>query len=387
MAIYKIFPEKDSTLYSAYPSQNTGLDEVLEVSTTFLPDPPQVSRFLIQFNSDEISSIITNEISGSVTDITGSLLSDSREFQSNLRCFLAEVSGLSETTTLESFPLAESWNMGTGKFQDNPITDNGCSWKFTLSSGSTPWTTSGFGNKITGSYTLNNPGGGAWYTGSLGNENLEVTQSQVLSYKTNKDININVTNAIRLFNSGTIDNNGFIIKQLDSQEFQSDKNKVTNLKYFSFDTNTIYPPCLEFKWRDFTFNTGSSTNTIINTSQLVATLDNNKEEFVSGSIHKFYINCRPQFPIRTFQTSSNYTTNFYLPTSSFYAVKDLHTNEFVIDFDTSYTQISADENGSFFKLYMNGLEPERYYQILFKTTVEGSTLILDDNYYFKVING
>lgn len=387
MAIYKIFPEKDSTLYSAYPDQNTGLDEILEVSTTFLPDPPQVSRFLIQFDSNEISDIINNKISGSVTDITGTLLPESKEFQSNLRCFLAEISGLNEDTTLESFPLFESWSMGTGKFQDNPKTDNGCSWKFRLASGSAPWTTTAFAAKVTGSYASDNPGGGAWYTGSLGDENLEVTQSQVLSYKTDKDINLNVTNTIKLFSSGTISNNGFIVKQSDTQEFQSDKNKVTNLKYFSFDTNTIYPPHLEFKWRDFTFNTGSSTNTIINTSQLVATLANNKEEFISGSIHKFYINCRPQFPTRTFQTSSVYTTNFFLPTSSFYAVKDLHTNEFVIDFDTNYTQISADEEGSFFKLFMNGLEPERYYKILIKTNIDGNTLILDDDYYFKIING
>ena len=110
MAIYKIFPEKDSTLYSAYPDQNTGLDEILEVSTTFLPDPPQVSRFLIQFDSNEISDIINNKISGSVTDITGTLLPESKEFQSNLRCFLAEISGLNEDTTLVSFPLFESWS-------------------------------------------------------------------------------------------------------------------------------------------------------------------------------------------------------------------------------------------------------------------------------------
>jgi len=36
---------------------------------------------------------------------------------------------------------------------------------------------------------------------------------------------------------------------------------------------------------------------------------------------------------------------------------------------------------------MNGLEPERYYEILIKTTVEGNTIIKDDQYYFKVING
>ena len=36
---------------------------------------------------------------------------------------------------------------------------------------------------------------------------------------------------------------------------------------------------------------------------------------------------------------------------------------------------------------MNGLEPERYYKILIKTVIGGSTIIFDDNYYFKVING
>ena len=81
-----------------------------------------------------------------------------------------------------------------------------------------------------------------------------------------------------------------------------------------------------------------------------------------------------------------YTTNYYLPTSSFYAIKDLDTNEFVIDFDTTYTQISADSESNFFTIYMNGLQPERYYQILVKTIIDGSTLILDDKNYFKVVN-
>jgi len=29
MAIYKIYPTKDATIYSRYPSLNTGLDEIL----------------------------------------------------------------------------------------------------------------------------------------------------------------------------------------------------------------------------------------------------------------------------------------------------------------------------------------------------------------------
>ena len=99
------------------------------------------------------------------------------------------------------------------------------------------------------------------------------------------------------------------------------------------------------------------------------------------------MNCRPQFPARTYTTSSYFTQRNYLPTSSFYAVKDLDTNEFVINFDDTYTKISADVKSNFFTLYMRGLEPERYYKLLFKVVLDGETIILDDNYYFKIING
>lgn len=384
MAVYKIFPEKDTTIYSAYPLQNTGMDEILDISTTFIPDASHVRRALIKFSSNEIESTINNIISGSVTDSTGSLLTGSREFKAYLKSYIATVEGLNSNTTLEVYPLYDSWSMGTGKFLDEPKTQEGCSWAYAFSP-STRWQTSSFPVGVTGSFPETNPGGGAWYTSSFGE--LSVKYSQSLNYSSDKDLNINVTDFVRLIDSGTINNEGLIIKQADTHEFVSEKEKVTTLQYFSIDTNTIYPPYLEFKWRDYTFNTGSSTNTIINTSKIVATLDNNKSNFRRDSIHKFYINCRPQFPTRIFTTSSLYTTNYYLPTASYYAVKDLHTNEFIIDYDTNYTQVSADENGSYFKLYMNGLEPERYYQILIKTEIGDSTLVLDDNYYFKVING
>jgi hypothetical protein len=63
----------------------------------------------------------------------------------------------------------------------------------------------------------------------------------------------------------------------------------------------------------------------------------------------------------------------------------LDTEEIVVDYDTTYTKISCDTTGNYFDVYMNGLEPERYYKILIKTIINGSTLVLDDNYYFKVI--
>ena len=68
MAVYKLFPTQDTTLYSISPEMNTGLDEILEASLTVgaVGTPsPQASRFLIQFSSDEITDIIDNKISGS----------------------------------------------------------------------------------------------------------------------------------------------------------------------------------------------------------------------------------------------------------------------------------------------------------------------------------
>jgi len=380
MAVYKIFPEKDATIYSEYPVKNTGLDEILEISTFYNTTTPEVSRTLIKFSQNEIDNLIAD--SGKIS---------SSVFQANLKLFIADISGLNTDTTLEVYPISGSWNMGTGKYANQPETTNGCSWKFRLSSGSGGWPTS-FEPYVTASYSGSNSGGGTWYTGSaLG---LNVTQSQVLSYASDKDINIDVTNTVLTWNSQSTGetsdgfiNDGFIIKQSEEDEFIADLNYVTNVKYFSIDTHTIYPPQLEFKWDDYIFDTGSSVNTIIDTSRLVASIDNNASTYRLGSVTKMRINCRPQFPTRVFQTSSLYTTNYYLPTASYYAIKDLDTNEFIIDFDDTYTKISADEQSSYFTLYMNGLEPERYYQILLKTNIDGETIILDDNYYFKIING
>ena len=391
MAVYKIFPEKDASIYSEFPLLNTGLDEVLSVSTYYNTLYPNVSRFLIQFSQTEIEDIINTKISGSVTDATGSLITGSNAaiFKSNLRCFVSDVTGLNSNTTLKVYPISGSWNMGTGRYPNNPQTTNGVGWTYRSSNGVNAWPST-FNPYVTSSYSGSNIGGGTWYTGSsLG---LNVTASQELSYSSNKDLNVDVTNTVLNWYSasnslGGFSNDGFIVKQSDSDEFIADRNYVTTVDYFSIDTHTIYPPQLEFKWSDFSFNTGSSTNTIINTSRMVATLDNNGGTYRRGSVEKFRINSRPQFPIRVFQTASIYTTNNYLPTASYYAVKDLDTNEFVIDFDTTYTKISADDESSYFTLYMSGLEPERYYQILIKTEIGGEVLILSDNYYFKVING
>ena len=382
MAVYKLFPTKDTTIYSRYPARNTGLDSILEAS---VDKNAKLSRYLIQFSQDEINTLVDTTISSSY-GTSGSF----ENIKVKLKNYIANISNLNTDTELQIYPVSGSWNMGTGKFNDIPETDNGCSWAFRSYSGSNAWLTSGFESNSTGSWG-DTPGGGNWYYQSaLG---LTIVQSQSYNYTSDKDLGVDVTGTFKTWYSQSkeltsdgFNNDGFIIKQSPSDEVGG-LYKNAEVKFYSVDTNTIYPPELEFQWEDVVFNTGSSSIPIIENSELVASLDNNPGEFRRDSVHKFKINCRPRFPARTYQTSSIYLNQHYLPASSSYAIKDLDTNEFVIDFDNNYTRISADETSSYFDLYMKGLEPERYYQILLKVPIEGQTLILDDNYYFKVING
>ncbi len=374
MAVYKIFPNKDTTLYSYYPTMNTGLDAILETSNTInIEGNPIVSRYLIEYDTTEIQDIINNKISGS-------------NFNVYLKNYISTAQGINADINLELFAVAQPWNNGTGYYLDNPKTTDGASWESRTTSGSGNWNMSGSvgGYGYTGSFnsTYSTQGGGSWFTSS----GLIPTITESFGLRSEKDLELGVKDLVNLWYSGSINNNGFLVKLSGSAEFNNSLNNQPILKYYSVDTNTIYPPQLEFRWRDYSAITPNSSS-IVSTQQIKLSIDDNPGEFQPSSINRFYVNVSPLYPTRTYQTSSLFTDTNYLPTSSYYAIKDLATNEFVINFDTQYTQISSDSRGNYFDVYMSGLEPERYYKILIKTEINGSTLILDDDYYFKVING
>jgi hypothetical protein len=369
MAIYKIFPYKDATLYSSSPSSNTGLDAICEVEAS----SKNTSRFITQFLPSEIEDVIENKIQNNSWDVY-------------FKNYIADSTGMSLEVKVKTFPLAQSWDNGTGEFGDIPTTTNGASWLNTDISSLTPWLESGSinNNYFTSSFQPNNPGGGCWFYSGSNIQSYEATQS--FNLRSYKDLNLDVKPIVERWYSGSLPNNGFITKFEESVEFPISPSIIPNLKYFSVDTNTIYPPVLEFKWRDYTTVLSGSETNILDNNNIKISLSENPNIFYRDSITKFNINSSPLYPVRVFQTSSLFTTQYYLPTSSYYAVKDLDTNEFVINFDEEYTQISADEKGNFFNIYMDGLEPERYYKIQIKTINSGTTHIHDDNYYFKIIN-
>jgi len=59
MAVYKIFPTKDSSIYSYYPTKNAGIDEILDLGIyKSIEDTGDVSRIVIAFSPTEISNIL-----------------------------------------------------------------------------------------------------------------------------------------------------------------------------------------------------------------------------------------------------------------------------------------------------------------------------------------
>ena len=419
MAVYKIFAVNDASIYSEFPLMNTGIDAMNEVRNVQSEEPGTiknirvfsfwntepdtwslnpllwsvssyvdysnssvVSRFLIRFEQTEIDYVMDN------------IVKDNK-YDAHLMSYIATADGVEQRSTLEIFPVAKSWINGTGMYGDRPQTQNGVSWtKRNNNTNSTGfWQTSSITPYITSSFYSDEPGGAEWYTGST-DPNLILPATQTFDIRTKKDLDVKVTDIVTTWYSQSkgvnpytpIDNNGFIVKWEDNLEWAASVLSQPDMKFYSSDTYTIYPPALEIRWEDYDYQTGSLE--VIPTSELYMSLGENPGVFYEDSINRFRINCRPKYPVRTYQTGSWYTENYVLPSSSYYAIKDLDTNEYVVDFDETYTKISADNLSSYFYVYMNGLEPERYYQVLIKTVVDNEVLVYKDNdFQFKVKNG
>ena len=368
MAVYKIFPSADAAIYSAQPAQNTGLDEILEVGSknnktplNFFVDPvpeqplldDDLRRSLVLFSNEDLDTLKSYT--------TGS-------WKTYLKLYLANAENLNTTYSVEIRQVSQSWNMGTGKRSDAPQTRNGVCWYNTGSfvSASNNW------SQNRSAYLT--PGGGSW-------TDLYATQS--FTYTVNKDIDVDVTNIVSTWFSSSANNAGFILKFPDYIE--QDPLSYINLSFFSVDTHTIYPPALEIRWDDSSYSTGSLS--VINNSNTVVTLANNQNTYKYGTKkYRFRVNSRDKYPQRVFTTSSLYTTNKALPETSYWALQDAKTDDIVVDFDTDYTKISCDATSSYFDMYMNGLEPERYYKVLIKTVLsDGESYEIDNNLIFKIV--
>lgn len=346
MAIYRIYPEKDATILSepntAGVYGNAGLDEILEVRS--FPDDDGIgrsSRILIKFSDRDINSALSTIVSG--------------PYSASLHLYLADGIQLPQEYTVEAHRINGSWLQGTGKLGDSPANTTGVTW--TAKEPGINWTTPG------GDFTVDSN-----------------SSSQKFDLISSLDLDIDITGYINSYSGGSIDNDGIILKFQDSQE--NELTSSINLKYFGTNTSTIFPPYLELKWDDSNYD--SSLNTL-NTDIATVTIKNHKEKYIDSDIARFRLSARPKYPVKTFSTGSVYLTENKLPVNSYWGIKDEFSEEMIIDFDSNYTKISADNTSSYFDIYMDTLQPERYYRLLIKTTLDGSTVVLDNKNVFKVV--
>jgi hypothetical protein len=167
------------------------------------------------------------------------------------------------------------------------------------------------------------------------------------------------------------------------------------LRFFSKETNTIYSPYLDVAWEDSEiawmipgFNTSSAEP--IQIRDAVVSMKNMAKEYKYGSILRMDVTPRKRYPIKTFargpsdiQRFSDYLYPYYLPSSSYYVIKDAESEEDVIPYD-AYTQLSFDSYGNYFMLDTSGLPQERYFKVQIRAEQSGSIMTFDIPTPFKI---
>lgn len=360
---------QDASIYLQQPYQNTGIDEMLEISKIFYGDIRDTSRALIQFDTTPISKSI----------FEGTIRSN---FTASLQLKIAKAEEISARFSIQAYAVSQSWENGTGTRFDN-LTTNGASWYYRNGDDTTTlWNNTyvaGQGASFNAFTTGSSTGlGGTWYTSSV------VTQS--FAY-TLEDIELNITPFVKLWNSGSIPNNGLILKFPTINE--DDNVDYGNIKLFSKETNTIYQPKLLITYTD----SGSVTGSIGEVEGLIdgASYDvlyrcyspNLKASYSQGQLVSLKIDARELYPLKQFQNPADvtnstfaYARKYYLPTNSYYSIIDTVTKEVVIPY-SSATQLIRDNFNNLIKLNFRNWEVGRNYTLLIKVVTTDNEEIFE----------
>ena len=188
---YFLTASKDASIFLQQPTQNTGLDEILEVSKVYYGSLKDTARSLVKFDTDSLSSKLSD---GSVTMSIAELVL--RE---------TEPTEIPLSYSLEINPISQSWEMGNGtRFDD--ISTSGCTWNY-RDSGSN-WLPTNVPNSgsATGSFDGK---GGMWYTASQATRSYDYESS---------DLIVDVSSSFSFWLDEGYSNEGFIIKHESSKE-------------------------------------------------------------------------------------------------------------------------------------------------------------------------
>ena len=443
---YFLYPSKDTFITNdpVYMYKNMGIDEILEVekrvsynscasSTTYEAllgytsssmellsgsmsgsynsgslDPAVVSSSYVNFETLLTSGAILSRalLYFDLTTVSQSVASNAivnPRFYLNLK--VCESKEVPVEYRLTAYPVSQSWSMGAGYKYDGSAVCDGANWKYSDGQNKL-W--------ISGSSLSDCSGGGMWWIDSASVASgtgyseipnitqinpypdcpspvfpLIITASVVTpptgAYECHQDFNyqssdvrMDVTTIVNAWLTGQIPNTGFILMHSD----ETSSVDYGALRFFSKETNTIYSPYLDVAWEDATFVTGSTDP--IQLRDAVVNVKNMAKEYKHGSIVRMEVAARQRYPVKTFTNRvSDYLMPYYLPTSSFYSIKDAETNGVVMPYDI-YTRLSFDTNGNYFMLDTSGLPQERHFKVEVRAEQSGSIMTYTIPTTFKI---
>ena len=354
MAYYFMTASKDASVYLQQPNQNCGLDEILEISKVYYGNVKDVSRALLKFDVGFLSSSLV-DTSISMSEATLIL----KETQSE---------ELPLEYTLYAYPISQSWQMGVGTRFDN-VSTQGVTWNYREGDSNLEWLPIGvFTAGSTGSQFGD---GGVWYS--------SYSTNQSFSYST-ADIGMNLKPMLQSWLSGSIPNEGLIIKH--SFEVENNTEDYGIVKVFSKETNTIYQPKIRIGWDDQSFITGSLT--ALTAEDIKVNVINFKKEYKLGTVPKIRLAGRELYPLKTFSNAFAYNDVKYLPTTTYYQIKDYNSDDIIIPF-SEYSKVSCDSNGNYIKLNLSNWEADRVYKIEFKVNINGNVQYFDEDVTFNIV--
>ena len=385
--------------------QNYGKDPILELKKFYYNDSfDHETRILVSFAGDAF-----NEMSNSVSHsgMSSAQLSSSIPHVSTgltkyyLRLYEADgTQELSSDYEIQAFPVSQSWEEGTGKFGDNPKVTTGVSWENRSNNPGVPavsWSrvhpADGSdvrlhgGNYMTGSYNDNPNGPSSSYEASQSFSNQS------------PDIEMDITNIVDSWLVGSASNNGLLLRFSGSLahtngQILNDTAGITGsfaqLKFFSSDTHTIYPPKLEVRWDDHLACSGSNTGSMIpltgsgQADNYLYMIDF-KDRYKENEKVKFRVGARKRYIQKSFSTSLHNVSSSFIPENSGgYSIVDIATGESIVPF-SSYTSMSCDDKSNYFIQWLDGFAPDRTYKILYKIKYDdGQEQIYDNDFEFIV---
>ena len=378
-----LYPSQDTSIIEANKTLNAGLDEILEIGKKDITGGTNYlkTRSLIQFDITQVTKALTKYS----VDIA------------NCKFFLqlntTHAVNLPSNYQIHAKIVGDSWDNGIGLVNSTSTSTNGCTWNYP-SSGSS-WTSGSQNLEITAGSNLfiKGTGTGGNYLEQFPDDGLQLIFSQSfdqyndldpLQTIRNTDIYMDVTSAVRIWQSGsndkTIPNNGFLLQFSDTDE--ANANTSGAIRFFSRETHTIYVPKLIMFFDDSTFSTGELSQINMESFKVYTNL---KKEYKDISVSKVRIFARDKYPKKSPTNLFPETSVKHLPATSYYAIADAGTEEIVVPFNTEYTKISCDSTSNFINLDTTGLIPERYYKLLIKVDSGIYEEIIEDDFYFKIV--